>query len=69
MITHSDTHNLTMHLGSSQVLQRFRNNVGKRETETPREKTLKWGTPEGLDFRLIQTLFVFIVGETYLRPG
>ena len=42
-----------------------------RETEgqSPPEKTLGGGTPEGLGFSLIQTLFVFIVGETYLRLG
>ena len=66
MITHSQPHNTPRVL---RTLQHSRNNVGKRDRGTPREKTLKWGTPEGLDFRLIQTLFVFIVGETYLRPG
>ena len=59
------THQVTPRVLRS--FQNSRNNVGKKETQTPRGKTLNGGRFRGVSF--IQTLFVFIVGETYLRLG
>ena len=52
--------------GSSEVF-RIPGIMSEIETQTPRGKTLNGGRFRGVSF--IQTLFVFIVGETYLRLG